>query len=82
MVTNLMFDAVERFLCDATRKIQTSTKAPKVGDVLKIKFINKLHLSDSYRKSLVVRDFEFGRVNLLKGVNGAGKTRVPLKQLS
>lgn len=39
-----------------------------------ISFINKLILQPNYRKYPTVREFNFGKVNLIKGINGVGKT--------
>jgi DNA repair protein SbcC/Rad50 len=48
------------------RKIQSSEE--------KIRFINSLVLTSSYRPFPLKRDFEFKKVNLIEGINGTGKT--------
>jgi len=54
---------------------QLITPSSASKDVLKIKFINRLILKDSYRAFPDKhRDFELGKVNLFKGTNGVGKT--------
>jgi exonuclease SbcC len=69
-------DAVPRFLTDSTVKISAGSYAAGSSDVKDFQFINRLSLTDQYRKSPEVRDFKFGRVNLFKGVNGSGKTSI------
>jgi len=43
-------------------------------DIDKISFINKLILRDDYRHYPLAREFNFGKVNLFRGINGVGKT--------
>jgi exonuclease SbcC len=67
-------DAVPRFLSDSTLKVSAGTYTVGANDVTDIQFIHRLSLTDQYRKSLQIKDFTFGRVNLFHGVNGSGKT--------
>ncbi|RYG54627.1 MAG: hypothetical protein EOO01_00975, partial [Chitinophagaceae bacterium] len=66
----------ERFANDKTIKAP-SVITKSVNDVEKIRFVEKLILKDSYRPyPKGVREFDFGKVNLFKGINGVGKTSV------
>jgi DNA repair protein SbcC/Rad50 len=67
----------ERFASNQTIK-EVATSLTKGGyEVAKIQFINKLILKDNYRAyPKTHREFNFGKVNLFKGINGVGKTSV------
>lgn len=68
-------EAVERFINNQTKKISTSESASHVTDNTKINFINQITLKNTYRDyPKDPRVFRFGKVNLIKGINGAGKT--------
>lgn len=43
-------------------------------DALLINNVTSLRLNNNYRKFPLIRDFKFGRVNLVTGINGSGKT--------
>ena len=47
--------------------------AGKTKDEARIEFIEKIELNN-YRRRPITRHFEFGRCNLIHGVNGSGKT--------
>jgi exonuclease SbcC len=68
-------EAVERFINNQV-KSNTSTEATSnVTDKAKINFVNQITLKDTYREHpRDPRVFRFGRVNLIKGINGVGKT--------
>lgn len=70
---NPVMPALARFYQNNTEKSKERTPTEEV-DALKIKNISTLQLLDNYRKFPLVRDFKFGRVNLVTGKNGAGKT--------
>ena len=65
-------NAVERFIKNEslTNKVIKSTKI----DIEKINQIKKLQLKNGYRSFPKLKDYEFGKVNLICGVNGTGKT--------
>jgi exonuclease SbcC len=71
-----------RSYVDMVAQFKTSSKIPlkKVQDRNppenndKIQFINRLTLRPGYRPFPIQRDFDFGKVNLFRGINGAGKT--------
>lgn len=68
--------AVERFYKNVTQKdkVKELTKGSRLEE-LKINYINKLELTDKYRLYPETdRIFKFKKVNLIKGINGVGKT--------
>jgi exonuclease SbcC len=67
-------ESVSRFITDKTLKIKTVSTTTQLPDSLKINFVNKITIKPSFRTYPIIRQFEFGKVNLLKGVNGVGKT--------
>jgi hypothetical protein len=67
----------ERFASNQTIKEVASSLSKGGHQVTKIQFINKLVLKDNYRTyPKTIREFNFGKVNLFKGINGVGKTSV------
>lgn len=65
--------ALNRFYIDNT--IKNKEKALVVQeDALKIQNITGIELYENYRKFPLIRKFNFGRVNLISGINGSGKT--------
>lgn len=68
-------EAVERFINNQTKK-NTSIESTSVAtDDTKINFINQVTLKNTYREHpKEPRVFHFGKVNLIKGINGVGKT--------
>jgi len=74
--TTPVLSAVERFYKNKTHKDKDTelTKESKYKE-FKIDFINKLELTDQYRPyPETYRNFEFKKVNLIRGINGVGKT--------
>ena len=68
-------EAVERFINNQSKKITISESASDVTDNTKINFINQITLKNTYRDyPKDPRVFRFGKVNLIKGINGVGKT--------
>lgn len=67
-------DGVARFINNKTLKVSTVKQTKQTTEVLKINFINKIILKNEYRPHPIIRQFEFGKVNLFKGPNGVGKT--------
>ncbi len=69
-------EVLSRFESDITKKIKPEKDVKNL--TLKndtVRFINKVILKPEYRKyPIKVRSFEFGKVNLIKGINGVGKT--------
>ena len=67
----------ERFASNKTIKDVAPRRSKGDGQVKTIQFINKLILKDNYRAyPKTIREFHFGKVNLIKGINGVGKTSV------
>lgn len=67
--------AIPRFLSNNVIKdIQQDQVNTEQEQNLFINKISHLSLKDTYRKFPLTRDFPLGQVNLLKGVNGSGKT--------
>ncbi|MCB0744391.1 MAG: AAA family ATPase, partial [Ignavibacteriae bacterium] len=67
--------AVPRFLANEVIKDEESNQvSPSIITELSIKRISRLKLNSNYRKYPINRDFSLGKVNLIKGVNGTGKT--------
>jgi exonuclease SbcC len=66
--------AMERFNSGKTLKLAVTTAKKDKRDALKINFINKIILRDNYRAFPKFRELEFGKVNLIRGINGVGKT--------
>ncbi|MFA5010351.1 MAG: hypothetical protein WC644_00220 [Ignavibacteria bacterium] len=70
-------EAVDRFLLNQTRKIEGTETLLDSLDNIKINFINQIILKPTYREyPREPRVFKFGKVNLIKGINGVGKTCV------
>jgi len=68
-------EAVDRFINNQTKKITSTESASDVTDSTKISFINQITLKNTYREHpKEPRVFRFGKVNLIKGTNGVGKT--------
>jgi DNA repair exonuclease SbcCD ATPase subunit len=68
-------EAVERFISNQTKKITSTESASDLTDNTKINFINQITLKNTYREHpKEPRIFRFGKVNLIKGINGVGKT--------
>lgn len=68
-------EAVDRFINNQTKKITSTESVSDVTDVTKISFINQITLKNTYREHpKEPRVFKFGKVNLIKGINGVGKT--------
>jgi len=58
---------------DLKRRVRT-TKSTKENNPDKISFINRLKLQNNYRRFPEKRTYDFGKVNLFRGINGVGKT--------
>ncbi|MCZ4243975.1 hypothetical protein [Pedobacter punctiformis] len=70
-------EILNRFSSNSTKKDEPSKIRKGNSDASKINFVNKVLLKDNYRKQpSKVREFAFGKVNLVKGINGVGKTSV------
>jgi exonuclease SbcC len=68
-------EAVDRFINNQTKKITSTESVSDVTDSTKISFINQITLKNTYREHpKEPRVFRFGKVNLIKGINGVGKT--------
>jgi len=68
---------MERFAADKTIKEPPTSAKKAIQPVEKIQFINRLTLKDNYRTyPKTTREFNFGKVNLFRGINGVGKTSV------
>lgn len=67
--------AIPRFLSrEVIKDIQQDQVSTKAEQNLIINKITHLSLKQTYRKFPLTREFPLGQVNLLKGVNGSGKT--------
>lgn len=67
--------AIPRFLSkDVIKDIQQDQVTTEQKKNLSINKISHLSLKQNYRKFPLTREFTLGQVNLLKGVNGSGKT--------
>ncbi len=67
--------AVPRYLSNEVIKDEESNQvSSNINTDLSIKKISRIILNDNYRKYPIKRDFLLGKVNLIKGVNGTGKT--------
>lgn len=67
--------AIDRFNENKTeKKAEKKQNSIKTTDAIKIDQIKKLVLTDKYRSFPIDRNFEFKKVNLIKGINGVGKT--------
>lgn len=70
-------DVFGRFASNQTIKEVAINSKKDTQEAAKIQFINKLILKDNYRPyPNTNREFNFGKVNLFKGINGVGKTSV------
>jgi exonuclease SbcC len=70
-------DIFERFSSNSTRKNKAAGKKVSLVEVDRITFVDRVLLKDNFRKyPKDLRDLKFGRVNLLHGINGVGKTSV------
>ncbi len=67
--------AIPRFLSkEVIKDIQQDRVNTEKEQTLTINKISHLSLKQNYRKFPLTREFALGQVNLLKGVNGSGKT--------
>lgn len=67
--------AISRFLSkEVIKDIQKDQVTTEREQTLSINKISHLSLKQNYRKFPLTREFDLGQVNLLKGVNGSGKT--------
>jgi exonuclease SbcC len=67
-------DAVANFLENSTIKEVTEGASRDLSSIPTIERITNISLKDNYRDFPLLRNFEFGSVNLINGVNGTGKT--------
>ena len=68
-------EAVDRFINNQTKKNATAEATSHMTDSTKISFINQVALKNTYREyPKEPRVFRFGKVNLITGINGVGKT--------
>ena len=67
--------AVPRFLSNEVMKDNEEEISQSEGhQVLTISKISNIELKEGYRKYPLLRNFNLGKANLVKGVNGSGKT--------
>lgn len=68
-------DIFERFCSNNTRKAKSEVKKGSLIEVDRISFVNRIVMKENYRRfPKEERDIRFGKVNLLHGINGVGKT--------
>lgn len=65
--------ALNRFYGNNTIK-KSEKVAGEQDDAIKIQNISNIKFYENYRKFPLIRSFNFGRVNLISGINGSGKT--------
>jgi exonuclease SbcC len=65
---------VDNFVNGVVQKSPTSPNTNPPATAVKYNLINKIVLKSSFREYPKMREFNFGKVNLLKGINGVGKT--------
>lgn len=66
--------AIDNFIENKTIKEIEENKPSVIKNAIKITSVDSISLKDSYRKYPSQREFKFSKVNLINGVNGAGKT--------
>lgn len=67
-------NAVNNFLENSTIKEIDSGVSRDLSNIPTIKRITNINLNENYRTFPLKRNFDFGSVNLINGVNGSGKT--------
>ena len=67
-------DAVNHFLKNSTVKEVNTEVTSNLTNTLIVEKISNINLKENYRNFPLVRNFHFGSVNLINGVNGSGKT--------
>lgn len=67
-------DAVANFLENSTIKEVNEGASRDLSSIPTIERIANISLKDNYRGFPLVRNFDFGAVNLINGANGTGKT--------
>ena len=67
-------DAVDNFLENSTVKEVNAEVTVNLTNTLTVEKISNINLKENYRDFPLVRNFDFGSVNLIYGVNGSGKT--------
>lgn len=67
-------EAVANFLENSTIKEVNEGASRDLSSIPTIERIANISLKENYRAFPLVRNFEFGSVNLINGVNGTGKT--------
>jgi len=65
---------VSQFKAKGTTAVKKAAVQRSADDNDKIRFIDRLVLQPGYRPYPVQRAFDFGKVNLFRGINGVGKT--------
>lgn len=67
-------DAVENFIENTTIKEVDDGATVDLSNIPTVDKISNINLDSNYRPFPLVRNYNFGSVNLVSGVNGAGKT--------
>lgn len=67
-------DAVDNFIKNSTIKEVNAGVTGNLTNTLIVEKISNINLKENYRDFPMVRNFDFGSVNLINGVNGSGKT--------
>lgn len=67
-------DAIDNFLENSTSKEVDGGVSRDLSSIPTIERIANINLKDNYRAFPLIRNFDFGSVNLINGVNGSGKT--------
>lgn len=67
-------DGVSNFLENSTKKEEDSGVSRDFSSIPTVDRIRNINLKENYRAFPLLRNFDFGSVNLINGVNGTGKT--------
>jgi DNA repair protein SbcC/Rad50 len=67
-------EIMRRFESNSSEKTVAVSKQTVTKDLGTIDRINYLHLHEQYRPFPLIKEFNFGSVNLIQGKNGVGKT--------
>jgi recombinational DNA repair ATPase RecF len=65
---------VENFVKNKTPKTRVNLPSTTIYSQTHLNFIDRIQLHNTYREYPKTRHYNFGKVNLVKGINGVGKT--------
>lgn len=68
-------DIFERFCANNTRKGKSESRKGPLSDAGRVSFVDRILMKEDYRRyPKEAREIRFGKVNLVQGINGVGKT--------